>query len=207
MSQTTLTQAESIEIVKAVNNKPRPKTGRGGTKNFPNARFTPETDEDRALVKQLLTEVHAAYKQPRVRSDEELADRLDQYFKYCGETGIIPTVEEMALYTGYTSSTLWDWESGKNHGFSDFTSGIIKKAKEFLKSFDAKLVIAGKMNFLAYCFRAKNYYGMSDKQEVVLAPAHPYGEQKSLAQIQAEYEALPDDSMAALPGDSLDDSV
>jgi hypothetical protein len=39
-----------------------------------------------------------------------------------------------------------------------------------LKTFDAKLVISGKLNFLAYCFRAKNYYGMVDKQEMVLTP-------------------------------------
>lgn len=26
------------------------------------------------------------------------------------------------------------------------------------------------MNFLAYCFRAKNYYGMVDKQEYVVTP-------------------------------------
>jgi hypothetical protein len=26
------------------------------------------------------------------------------------------------------------------------------------------------MNFLAYCFRAKNYYGMVDKQEHVIKP-------------------------------------
>ena len=39
-----------------------------------------------------------------------------------------------------------------------------------LKTFDAKLVISGKLNFLAYCFRAKNYYGMVDKQEMVVTP-------------------------------------
>ena len=39
-----------------------------------------------------------------------------------------------------------------------------------MKTFDAKLVISGKLNFLAYCFRAKNYYGMVDKAEYVLTP-------------------------------------
>ena len=48
---------------------------------------------------------------------------------------------------------------------------IIKKAKEMCKTFDAKLVVSGKLNFLAYCFRAKNYYGMVDKQEIEVAPS------------------------------------
>ena len=34
-----------------------------------------------------------------------------------------------------------------------------------MRTFDAKLVVSGKLGFLAYCFRAKNYYGMVDKVE------------------------------------------
>ena len=60
---------------------------------------------------------------------------------------------------------------GRRKGFSDSTAEIVKKAKEFLRTFDAKLVVAGKMNFLAYCFRAKNYYGMVDKAEYVISPS------------------------------------
>lgn len=165
----------------------KPKKGRGGTQNFPSAKFVPETDEDRALVGKLLREVYTAYKQTPVKSDDELRDRINEYFNWCGTDNIIPTVEEMSLYVGYTSSTLWDWENGRNKGFSSETSAIIKNAKEFLKSFDAKLVIAGKMNFLAYCFRAKNYYGMADKQEVVLSQGNALGDQLSEQELQKKY--------------------
>jgi hypothetical protein len=129
-----------------------------------------QTAEDRQLVKKLLGEVLVEYRQPKVKSDEELAQRLNDYFKRCAENGQIPTVEEMCLSTGYTYWTCYDWETGRNKGFSPETSQIIKKAKEMLKTFDAKLVISGKLNFLAYCFRAKNYYGMVDKQEMVVTP-------------------------------------
>ena len=33
------------------------------------------------------------------------------------------------------------------------------------------MAIAGQMGFLVYCFRAKNYYGMTDQKEVVITPA------------------------------------
>lgn len=155
------------EIVVQTN---KPTKGKGGKNNFPNAKVQVVTEEDKALVRKLLTEVVVAGKQPRVKSDEELQERLSTYFLMCAESGQIPTVEEMCLYTGYSSQTCWDWETGRNKGFSPETSYIIKKAKEMLKTFDAKLVIAGKLNFLAYCFRAKNYYGMSDKQEYVITP-------------------------------------
>lgn len=130
------------------------------------------TDEDRKFVAGLLSETLHAYKQPRVKSDDELQDRLNQYFQHCADTGQIPTVEEMALYIGYCRTAMWDLETGRRKGFSDSTADIIKKAKEFLATFDAKLVVSGKMNFLAYCFRAKNFYGMSDKSEYVITPSN-----------------------------------
>lgn len=56
-----------------------------------------------------------------------------------------------------------------------------------MKTFDAKLVIAGKLNFLAYCFRAKNYYGMTDKQEVVLTPNQQLGDQVPAEDLEKKY--------------------
>lgn len=156
---------ELVEVIKK-----QPSKGRGGKNNFPSSKVSVETEEDRQLVSKLLTEVMVEYKQERVKSDEELAERLNDYFMRCATRGQVPTVEEMAMSTGYTQSTVWDWEVGRNKGFSPNTSVIIKKAKDILKTFDAKLVISGKLNFLAYCFRAKNYYGMVDKQEYVVTP-------------------------------------
>lgn len=160
---------EDMDLIVAAEQK-KPTRGRGGKGNFPNAKVAVATDEDKALVGKLLTEVLVERKKERVKSDDELVERLNDYFTHCATTGQVPTVEEMAMCTGYSISTVWDWEVGRNKGFSAETSDIIKKAKDVLKTFDAKLVISGKLNFLAYCFRAKNYYGMVDKAEYVLTP-------------------------------------
>ena len=133
-------------------------------------KLPPVTSENRDLIKQLLKETVHAYKQPRVRSDEELTERWNTYFNMCAERGQIPTVEEMALYAGYTTEMLFMIETGVTPGFSPETKRIIKLAKSMLKTFDAKYVITGKLNFLTYCFRAKNYYGMVDRQEYTVAP-------------------------------------
>lgn len=145
------------------------------------------TDEDRQFVAGLLSETLHAYKQPRVKSDEEMQDRFNQYFQHCADTGQIPTVEEMALYIGYTRAAMWDIEVGRRKGFSDSTADIVKKAKEFLSTFDAKLVVTGKMNFLAYCFRAKNYYGMSDKSEYVITPSSQGEEELDETSLRKRY--------------------
>lgn len=171
--------------------------GRGGINNFGNnKKELVKTEQQRAIARQLLRETLEAYRQPKVKSDEELAQRISDYFAKCAETGQIPTVEEMALSTGYSISTVWDWEVGRNKGFSPETSEIIKKAKDFMKSFDAKLVTSGALNFLTYCFRAKNYYGMVEKSEVVLTP-NPMGDGSDPKAIADKYrDTLPDVTIA-----------
>ena len=181
MKNNEMTSEDLVEVGRKITK------GRGGKNNFPSSKVSVETAEDKQLVSKLLTEVMVEYKQPKVKSDEELAERLDNYFTRCAMNGQVPTVEEMCMSTGYSYSTCYDWEVGRNKGFSTETSKIIKKAKDLLKTFDAKLVIAGKMNFLAYCFRAKNYYGMVDKQEMVVTPNVNPDSDYNKEDIQARY--------------------
>ena len=149
--------------------------GRGGNSNFPVAASNYDMS-DTDLVKRMLSETINAYKQERVKNDDELAERLSNYFQMCAETGQRPSIEEMAMTTGYSLSTVWDWENGRNRGFSPRTSELIKKGKDFMKVFDAKMVMENKLNPVTYFFRAKNYYGMRDVQDVVVTPNNPIGE-------------------------------
>lgn len=164
----------------------KPAKGRGGTRNYSSTRPAVDSEEGKAAVAKLLGEVNQAYHREKVKNDEELAERFDEYFNLCAKTGQIPTVEEMCLSTGYALSTIWDWENGRRHGFSDMTAEIIKKAKDFLKTFDAKMVVTQKINPIVYFFRAKNYYGMVDKQEVVLTP-NQSPEEYSVEDIRKQY--------------------
>lgn len=164
------------------NPETKPTRGRGGTNNF-GLSNKQSLQNSGGIVAKAMSEALVAYRQPKVKSDEELAERFDTYFRYCAENDVVPTVEEMASYTGYSQATVWDWENGRNKGFSPQTSEIIKKAKDILKIFDAKMVLAGKIPFLAYCFRSKNYYGMKDQQEIVVAPKNPLGDEMSTEEI------------------------
>lgn len=154
-------------------------------------------DEKRQLTARLLTETLATYNMPKVTSDEELEQRFAEYFQRCAETGEKPTVEQMAQCTGYTVATLWDWENGRNKGFSSATSEISKKAKEFLRVFDAKLLMEGALNPVSYIFRAKNYYGMKDVQDYILTPNNPLGSDSDPAQMAQKYQK-------ALPGAAIE---
>ena len=149
-----------------------------------------ETPEDKELIGRLLWECLEAYNMPAVKSDEELVQRFGEYFKRCAERQIIPTVEEMFMYTGHGVSYCFDVIGGRVAGFSEMTPSLLKKAKDYLKEYDAKLVLSGKVNPIVYFFRAKNYYDMADKQEVVVTPTAP-AEQIDATGIAERYLADP----------------
>lgn len=140
--------------------------GRGGKKNFPCAQ-TVEPDERLPHVLKCLM---YGYSQPRVRNDEELEQRLAQFFMFCADNNIPPTIEAMYQFTGYSPSYMADIRNGHRKGFSPETAQILKKAQGFMQTFDAQMVIEGKMNPVTYIFRAKNYYGMTDQQQITVAP-------------------------------------
>lgn len=169
-NKTTTDTQNNVVPINTETTKPK-RTSKHSASNLPQSRAgLIQTEEDRQFVSKLLGEVLTEYTRPRVKSDEELQNRLNEYFEHCAVTGQVPTVEEMMLSTGFSYWYMYDIEVGRRKGFSPETAQILKKAKAFLATFDAKLAVSGKMNFLAYCFRAKNYYGMVDKQEHVITP-------------------------------------
>lgn len=120
------------------------------------------------------------------KDDAECAERLNDYFKQCNDEGQLPTVEDMALALGITRRTLWDWEQGNTH--STTRSNMIKKAKEIIAGIDGKLAAEGKIPQVVYIFRAKNYHGMKDQQEMVLTPnTDALGDRKSGAELTEKY--------------------
>ncbi len=127
------------------------------------------------------------YNMEKAVTDEEIRERLKMYFVTTLEAGEIPTVEEMSLALGYDRKTLWCWEVG-GEGSTPVRRNLIKKAKELLASFDAKLVQEGKINPVTYIFRAKNYFGLKDQQEYVLTPNNPLGDHADPEDIQKRLE-------------------
>ena len=123
------------------------------------------------------------YNKPKAVTDEEIAERLQEYFVRTLENGEMLTVETMSLALGYPRQTLWKWETGAE-GSTPTRRDLIKKAKELLASFDAQLVQENKVNPTTYIFRAKNYFGLKDQQEYILTPNNPLGDHVDPTEIQ-----------------------
>lgn len=129
------------------------------------------TEEDADFLSKQLGACLVAYMQPDCHSDEELQERIYEFFQWCQKQAHLPTFEEMALYCGMPC---YKWNriiKGQHKGFSEDTANILARAKEVLKALDAALAEKSQINVAAYIFRAKNYYDMVDKVETVISPA------------------------------------
>lgn len=112
---------------------------------------------------------------PAVKTDEECAERLDDFFQRVSDGDEFPTVEKMCLCLGVTRQTVNRWENGDTN-CSSLRCDMVKKAKAIMGSIDAELVQKNKIPQITYIFRAKNFYDMADKQEVILTPNNPLGD-------------------------------
>lgn len=144
------------------------------------ARCTATNEE----ISQIVRESFQYFKRSCVKTDEECADRLNDYFRQCVDEGQIPTVEDMCLALGAVNQTVLDWQKGS---MGPVRAEMMKKAKQILAGIDAKLVSQGKIPQITYIFRAKNFFGMTDKQEVVLTPNNPLGAETPPEELQKKY--------------------
>lgn len=172
--ETTLTTTEQPA-------KPVRKRGRGGTENFPSVISGAKSEDIRRIMSNCLR----WYGRPIVKSDDECRERLFEFFMICAETGEMPTVEKLAMALGTIRQTLWEWEKG-NIGTPE-RMDLIKKAKELIATFESEMVTEGKINPIVYIFRAKNYFGLKDQQEVFLAPGNPLGDIQDPEQLSQRY--------------------
>ena len=188
--------SNDIEVVPASPTKPKKRRGNPATSVEGMLADLPE-DERRAVISQALNNNLMFYKMERVKSTSELQNRILEFFETCVDTGQVPTVEKMCLAIGYDRKTVWNWETERRASQlvqdSPLSVGdIIKKAKEILAGYDAEMAANGKMNAVLYFFRAKNYYGMQDKQELTIEPKQNDFKQMSPEELRASVPELLD---------------
>ena len=174
-SQVSLTD----EQVQAVTKKKR--GGKTASLELYNTATQPE-------LKQFINSVLYWQGRSKVTTDQECADRLNEFFRHIGETGELPSVEKLCLALGTTRMQVWRWEHGE--GCGPERTHMIQQAKQILAALDAELVQRNKIPQVTYIFRAKNYYGMKDQTDVVVAPSNPLGEQKTTEQLEEYIDAI-----------------
>ena len=156
----------------------------------------PKTDKDRELAKKVLKfnleVMQKATTKPK--TVEELQDRFTEYFEKCVDEGMPPTVEGLALVSGWCRSAFYDIGEGKvNVQFSD----TVKKAKDYVCNYDALMATLGKVNAPVYIFRSKNFYDMKDVQEIKAGPIADATKPQNEQDILNAMPELPESSSAS----------
>ena len=126
-------------------------------------------DKDKELAKEIMEfnlMLFNKYK-GKAKTPEEMEQRFSEYFQLCFEHSQIPTVEGLAMISGYSRSSFYEINKGT---FSPQFMDVTKKAKDYISFVDSQLATKGKIPAPVYIFRSKNYYGLKDNQEVVITP-------------------------------------
>lgn len=161
-------QAQRLFVVpsEAELTKPKPNGGHVPPQNRRDQQIMANV-EKRARASETLRNLTEAFMVEPVRSNQELIERVRDYFLFCSNRQLTPTVEALALYLGFTRKTLNDWKTGHNGGFKDYVNGmttktIIERATEMLAAYDGALACENVVSAVPYIWRSKNYYDMSD---------------------------------------------
>lgn len=121
-----------------------------------------------------------------VKTDEECAARLAEFWQYIAQTGGYPTMEKMALALGVERGTLIAWRNGEL-GASKRRVEMLRKSVAIMSSMCQELAATGKINVVAWIFTAKNFFEMSDKQELVVSPNTPLTNVQSEEELRKKY--------------------
>lgn len=157
----------------------------------------PKTDKDRELARKVLTFNLEVMKMghDKPKSVEELEDRFAVYLMRCAQEGMPPTVEGLALCSGWCRGTFYEIAQGNQ---SPQYSDTIKKAKDYVCNYDASMANLNKVNAPIYIFRAKNFYDMKDVQEIKAGPINDATKPNNENEILTAMPELPESNSKPL---------
>lgn len=133
----------------------------------------PDKEAKKAELFKRLTALHMKQGVAKFESTDEMQVLIEQYFIDCTEFQLRPTVRGLALALGTVYETLNGWERGERDAqLGSSCSAIIKKAKQLIAEYDEVMAMEGYDNPILFMFRAKNYYGMKDTQDISVNAAN-----------------------------------
>lgn len=125
-----------------------------------------------------------------ISDPNQVEQRIFDYFEYCIDHDRKPNMVGMANWLGVDKTTVNSWKRGECREATH--SPVIRKAIDVLEELWVDYMQNGKVNPASGIFLGKNMFGYKDQQDITIRPDSPYGEQKSIEQIEKEYDALPE---------------
>ena len=185
-----MSDAKERRMYEAIERIQNPKTGDYG--QMPPTCYDVEPNS----TADILQKMQMLYSMPRAKTEEEISQRLQWYFfEYCVQYQMKPTIDGCAMALGIHRDTLNNWEHGES---GSFKLDAAKKCKQLVKLFMESATMEGKLNPIVWMFYGKNYFGMVDKQEMVLTPNRSEGD-ADVSAIQERLKAMKTSEGYTLP--------
>lgn len=178
-----------------------------GARIIPKAKFQPAevtTGEEMRAIYALAIQNMRRRKgggTPKYESVEELEEAIIAYWEYLDVqmrdgVEVMPDVEGLCTFLGVDRVTLNGWEKNDYRGFRS----VIGQAKNDIAAGKKQLALRGRVAPLFAVADFNNNHGYTQKQEVVVAPVNPLGEQQATPQIMERYRDLIEEKpIEALP--------
>ena len=141
-------------------------------------------EEKRFRMSRVLNQYARTINIQPVRSNAELQERGQDYFRFCADRRLYPTVEGLASFCGYSSRQLLRWERGEVTGFKDgsiTTAEIVERLKGIIDSMDADLVLGGEIPSIPWIFRRKVLNQWAEATRLELVNANDTNERQPLS--------------------------
>lgn len=123
----------------------------------------------REYVSETVNSLAELHSKGRVQTDQECEERIQQYFEFCGKSGLRPGIEGLCLSLGITRQTLSRWMRCED--CTQERQLLIQSAKQYIAAFLEQILVSGKGSTVGAIFAAKNWLGYKDS--IILEEAPP----------------------------------
>lgn len=142
-----------------------------GKNNYPQAGLD---DLEPAAVQQIVSSLKELHDKGRPQTDEELKQRIDEYFSFCECSSIRPGIESLCMSLHISRTTLFRWSNGID--CSSYKQELIQSAKSFIGAFIEQAMLCGKISPPSGIFLMKNW--LNYKDTISLEEAMPQTDNK-----------------------------
>lgn len=118
------------------------------------------SDLEPEFVSETVASLRELHELGRPETNQELAERIDQYFDFCQRTGNRPGIETLCLALHITRTTLFNWNAGITCDAE--RQQIIESAKAFIAAFLEQSITRGKISPPSGIFLMKNWLNYKD---------------------------------------------
>lgn len=114
--------------------------------------------------------------------------RTQEYLLSCAECQFVPTIEGWAIALGVGRRILYKWFNGENVHQSEEFNEFLALTRDAIMSVMSQSAFNKTVNPIWSIFYGKNFYGMSDRTEITVAPpVNPLGDTASSAELEQKY--------------------